>query len=195
MIRVAVCAYMATARLVELSFSRRNLKTAGESVEGTWSRRTFPAIIALHASIIMGTLLWGGRVRLPWLALLVAAQPVRAWALLSLGRRWNARGAVANDLEVVSAGPYAFVRHPNSVLGKPPWSIRAISRSITVSTRLVNWCSTLRSCTAFMPAPAPRSSWPFEPFIENRQPQPQFSDSFAPRGVFLVVAGQAVMPA
>jgi methyltransferase len=104
---------MATARLVELSFSRRNLKTAGDSVEGTWSRRTFPAIIALHASIILGTLLWGRRVRLPWLALLVATQPVRAWALLSLGWRWNARGAVANDLEVVSTGPYAFVRHPN----------------------------------------------------------------------------------
>ena len=51
--------------------------------------------------------------RLPWLLLLIAAQPLRAWALLSLGRNWNARGAVASDMDVVTTGPYALIRHPN----------------------------------------------------------------------------------
>jgi methyltransferase len=52
-------------------------------------------------------------VRRLWLALLIAAQPLRVWALLSLGRYWNARGAVAPDTDVVASGPYAHVRHPN----------------------------------------------------------------------------------
>ena len=84
-----------------------------ESVEGDWSRRTFPLIVGIHTVVIAGTLLRGRRLRLPWLILLIAAQPVRAWVLMSLGRHWNARGAVARDMEVVTTGPYAFVRHPN----------------------------------------------------------------------------------
>jgi methyltransferase len=104
---------MAAARLIELRFSRRNIKDAGQTDEGDWSRRTFPAMVALHTSVIVATFLWGGSARLRWLALLIAAQPVRAWVLLSLGRNWNARGAVARDSEVVTTGPYAYVRHPN----------------------------------------------------------------------------------
>ncbi len=113
MIRLIVCGWMAAARLVELAFSRRNVRVNVDSTEGTWSRRTFPAIVALHASVITGTLLWGRALKPQWLALLVAAQPLRAWTLLSLGRKWNARGAVPREMEVVTTGPYAFVRHPN----------------------------------------------------------------------------------
>jgi methyltransferase len=108
-----VCGLMGVARLIELAISRRNIQRNAESAEGDWSRRTFPLIVALHTAVITGTLLRGGRVRLPWLFLLMAAQPLRAWVLLSLGRHWNARGAVATDMEVVTSGPYALVRHPN----------------------------------------------------------------------------------
>jgi methyltransferase len=104
---------MAMARLVELAISRQNIRKDLDSVEGDWSRRTFPLVVALHTSVIMGTLLRGRSMRLPWLLLLIAAQPVRLWVLLSLGRHWNARGAVAREMGVVTSGPYAFVRHPN----------------------------------------------------------------------------------
>ena len=104
---------MGAARLIELAFSRRNIQRNAETAEGPWSRRTFPLIVALHTAVITGTLLKGRRMRLPWLLLLIAAQPLRAWVLLSLGRTWNARGAVAKEMEVVTSGPYALVRHPN----------------------------------------------------------------------------------
>ena len=104
---------MGAARLIELQFSRRNIKSSLEPVEGRWSRRTYPLMVALHTAVIGGTFLVGGSVRGRWLTLLLAVQPMRVWVLLSLGRSWNTRGAVADDIEVVTTGPYAYVRHPN----------------------------------------------------------------------------------
>lgn len=110
--RLVVCALVGGARLVELAYSRRNL--AGRQVhEGTWSRRTYPAMVALHGEVITGTLLRGGASRRPWLLLLFAVQPLRAWVLWTLRERWNTRGAVPADLAVATGGPYRYARHPN----------------------------------------------------------------------------------
>lgn len=110
---------MAAARLGELAYSRRNIAGSGPATEGTWSRRTYPAVVAIHAATIGGTIILGrGRGNRLWLALLLLAQPVRAWVLLSLGRSWNTRAAVPERMDVVTGGPYRFVRHPNySVVG------------------------------------------------------------------------------
>lgn len=104
---------MASARLIEMWFSRRNIATQGEAREGVWSKRTFPLVVALHTEVLLGTLLFGRGVRLPWLVLLTLMQPLRLWVLLTLGRRWNARAAVPPDLDIVTDGPYRYVRHPN----------------------------------------------------------------------------------
>ncbi len=105
---------MAAARLAELAWSRHNLRSAGTAGEGPWSRRTYPGIVAVHALTLLITAVAGSRrPSWPWLMLLLAVQPLRAWVLLSLGNRWNARGAVPEDLEVVVSGPYRFIRHPN----------------------------------------------------------------------------------
>jgi methyltransferase len=115
--RFAVCASMAAARLLELRYSRRNMRRSGAATEGQWSRRTYPLMVALHTVVVLGTLLRGSsRPRLRWLALLLAAQPVRAWILLLLGSRWNTRGVVPDSLEVETRGPYALIRHPNYVI-------------------------------------------------------------------------------
>jgi methyltransferase len=113
LIRLLVCASMGAARLAELAYSRRNLQHGAEPREGAASRATFPLIVLVHTTVILGTALRGGRPRLPWLALLFAAQPLRLWVLLTLRHRWNARGSVAPDLQVATNGPYAYVRHPN----------------------------------------------------------------------------------
>jgi methyltransferase len=111
--RISVCAFMALARLGELEWSRRNLGASGASREGPASRRTYPLIVALHSAVIGLTLFRGGRPRRASLLLLLALQPARLWVLLTLGKRWNARGAVPEGLQPVTAGPYRFVRHPN----------------------------------------------------------------------------------
>ncbi len=105
---------MGAARLAELAWSRRNTDTSGPTTEGEWSRTTYPLIIVLHTAVIGGTFLFGrGRPRWPWLATLLAVQPVRIWVLATLGRRWNTRAAVPDEVEIETGGPYAFVRHPN----------------------------------------------------------------------------------
>ena len=127
LIRTLVCGLMAAARLIELAYSRRNLKPQGPAREGDWTRRTFPLIVALHTVVIGGVLLFGGRrPRRAWLALLLAAQPLRWWVLATLGARWNARGAVAENLSIARDGPYAYVRHPNySIVAVELWALPA----------------------------------------------------------------------
>jgi methyltransferase len=113
LIRFLVCGGMTAARLLELAHSRRNLAEQVDVEEGAWSQRTFPLMVALHAAVIGGTLASGGRPRTGWLAGLLLLQPLRIWILITLGRRWSARGAVARNVAVVTSGPYRYVRHPN----------------------------------------------------------------------------------
>jgi methyltransferase len=49
----------------------------------------------------------------PMLALVVLAQGLRYWAVLTLGRRWNVRVLVVPGDPAVTAGPYRYLRHPN----------------------------------------------------------------------------------
>jgi len=117
---------MGVARLAELAWSRRNIAAGGRddsshgagategSREGHWSRRTYPIMVAMHVLAIAGTAVWGAsRPNRGWLALLFAVQPLRAWVLVTLGSRWNARGAVAETTVVATDGPYTYIRHPN----------------------------------------------------------------------------------
>jgi methyltransferase len=116
--RLLVCAAMALARVGELGISRRNIRESANAAEGPWSRATYPAIVALHTATIAGTFALGRTTQRRWLFALLAVQPLRAWVLLTLGRRWNARAAVPPAMEIETGGPYAFVRHPNyAVIG------------------------------------------------------------------------------
>ncbi len=116
LIRLLVCMGMASARLLELVHSRRNVARSGPTIEGPWSRATYPLVIAIHAATIGGTLIRGRRASPLWLALLLAVQPLRLWVLVTLGRRWNTRAAVPTEMRVETGGPYAYVRHPNYVV-------------------------------------------------------------------------------
>jgi methyltransferase len=50
----------------------------------------------------------------PWAAIAyLAVQPLRIWAMASLGRYWTARIIVVPDAPLVRKGPYRFIRHPN----------------------------------------------------------------------------------
>jgi methyltransferase len=105
---------MALSRLAELRWSRSNIARSGPGRETALGKGIFPLIVALHTAVIATTLVRGraGPNR-AWLVALLAVQPLRLWTLLTLGRWWNARGSVAEATEVVTSGPYRFVRHPN----------------------------------------------------------------------------------
>jgi methyltransferase len=113
MTRWLICAYAISLRLLELRASHHHVATYEKAKEGPWSRRTFPLMVLLHASVLTATLLFGKRPRWPWLAIFLALQPVRFWVLQTLGDRWNARGVVPETMAIATDGPYAWVRHPN----------------------------------------------------------------------------------
>ncbi|MGW6689996.1 isoprenylcysteine carboxyl methyltransferase family protein [Streptomyces sp. NPDC054961] len=108
-------------RFAELSVARRN---------GAWSRARgglehgaghYPAMVALHTALLLGCLVepWAAdRPFLPllgWpaLVLVVAAQGLRWWCISSLGPRWNTRVLIVPGLELITRGPYRYLRHPN----------------------------------------------------------------------------------
>lgn len=118
--RVAV-GLVAAQRVGELVWSRRNerrLRARGAVEHG---REHYPAMVALHAAWLASTLVEAsaGRSRLPngvrlaAAAAFVAVQPVRYWAIASLGDRWTTRVLVPPGEPPVVGGPYRHLDHPN----------------------------------------------------------------------------------
>jgi methyltransferase len=110
-------------RLVELLLSRRNerlLRARGAVETG---REHYPLIVALHVLWLLSTLVEGllRRPELPalWpipLALFLLVQPLRYWAIFSLGEHWNTRILVVPGAALVRRGPYRYFKHPNYVV-------------------------------------------------------------------------------
>jgi methyltransferase len=116
-------ALVALERLVELRISRRNAAWARERGGLEFGRGHFPAMALLHSSffaacalevVVLGRRFLPG-LGFPMLALALAAQGLRYWAVASLGRRWNVRVIVVPGMPRVQVGPYRFLRHPNYV--------------------------------------------------------------------------------
>ena len=120
---VSAVALVALQRLLELGLSRRNeriLRARGAVERGG---ALYPLIVAMHASWLVCTFVEGA-LRGPilpalWplpLVLFLLVQPLRYWAILSLGENWNTRILVVPGAKLVSRGPYRHFRHPNYVV-------------------------------------------------------------------------------
>jgi len=115
--------FVSIQRLLELALSRRHerlLRACGAIERG---RRHYPLLVALHALWLLSTLI-EGLLRGPDLpalwpipaALFILVQPLRYWAILSLGDYWNTRILVVPGAKLVARGPYRYLRHPNYVV-------------------------------------------------------------------------------
>ncbi len=114
---------VALQRLLELLLSRRNerlLRARGAVERG---HRHYPLIVAMHSLWLLSTLaegiLRGPDPPLWWpvpLALFLLVQPLRYWAIFSLGEYWNTRILVVPGAGLVRHGPYKHLRHPNYVV-------------------------------------------------------------------------------
>ena len=120
---VTAVALVGLQRLVELLLSRRHerlLRARGAVERG---RGHYPLVVALHALWLLSTLV-EGLLRGPdppayWplpLALFLLVQPLRYWAIFSLGEYWNTRILLVPKTKLVRRGPYRYLRHPNYVV-------------------------------------------------------------------------------
>ena len=114
---------VAMQRLLELLYSRRNerkLRARGAVERG---RGHYPVMVAVHTLWLVSTLVEGlqrGPDIPAWWPLPLAAfllvQPLRYWAILSLGMNWNTRVLVIPGGKLVRRGPYRYLPHPNYVV-------------------------------------------------------------------------------
>jgi methyltransferase len=114
---------VAAQRLFELRLSRRNERRARARGAVERGAGHYPWMVALHVLWLLSTLL-EGLLRGPvfpvyWpvpLALFLLVQPLRYWAIFSLGERWNTRILVVPGERLVRRGPYRYLSHPNYVV-------------------------------------------------------------------------------
>jgi methyltransferase len=117
---LGLVAAVALERGLELGLSRRNVRAALAAGAVEAGRGHYPAMVALHAALLAScaaeALLFPSPPP-PAVALAVAgvlaAQGLRWWAVLTLGRRWSTRVLVVPGAAPVTGGPYRFLRHPN----------------------------------------------------------------------------------
>ena len=114
---------VAAQRLFELRLARRNERRARARGAVERGNGHYPLIVSLHSLWLVSTLV-EGLLRGPvfpvyWpaaLALFLLVQPLRYWAILSLGESWNTKILVVPGAKPVRSGPYRYLNHPNYVV-------------------------------------------------------------------------------
>jgi methyltransferase len=114
---------VATQRLFELRLARRNERRARARGAVERGKGHYPLIVGLHSLWLVSTLV-EGLLRGPvfpvyWPAafvLFLFVQPLRYWAILSLGESWNTKILVVPGAKPVRSGPYRYLNHPNYVV-------------------------------------------------------------------------------
>lgn len=114
---------LAVERVGELWLSSRNARRAfakGAVEVGQGHYKVMAAFHTLFLFACVAEVLWVPRPfpgALGWgaLAVAVAAQALRYWAIGTLGDRWNTRIIFLPQAAPVTSGPYRWVRHPNYV--------------------------------------------------------------------------------
>ncbi len=112
----------ALRKVVDQVRSKRNIRRLQQQRNILPSRdRAMPWMLLTHIAFFVLTpleVVLLGRtfipaLGIPMIVVFVLATLLRWWATTLLGRQWNSKVVVPNDLLPVTSGPYRFVRHPN----------------------------------------------------------------------------------
>jgi methyltransferase len=117
---VLAVSLVALQRLLELCLSRRNERRTRAKGAVERGAGHYKPIVTMHTSWLISTFVEGA-LRGPdfpafWpvsLALFFLVQPLRYWAIFSLGENWNTRILVIPGAKLVRRGPYRYLKHPN----------------------------------------------------------------------------------
>ena len=112
-VAAALVALQRAAELVLAWRNERRLRARGAVEHGA---AEYKLIVALHTGWLVALSVAVPAEAEPdlWLiALYLALQPLRYWAVASLGERWTTRVLVVPGARTVARGPYRFLRHPN----------------------------------------------------------------------------------
>ena len=110
---------LAAQRLGELALSRRNLERLRARGAQEVGASHFPLFVVLHALYPMALVVEVMRGARPgpgwpvWLVTWLAAQALRAAAIVTLGERWNVRIVLLPGVPPSRRGVYRWLAHPN----------------------------------------------------------------------------------
>lgn len=120
---VSAVVLVGVQRLFELRYSRRNERRLRAKSAVERGAGHYPFMVGIHALWLISTLVEGllrGPVFPFWwpvpLILFLIVQPLRYWAIFSLGENWNVRILVVPERKLVWRGPYRYFPHPNYVV-------------------------------------------------------------------------------
>ena len=108
-------------RLAELVVSSRHVRAAKAAGGVERGLGHYPAMVLVHTGLLVGAVVEvavADRPFLPWLGwpmlvLVLGSQALRWWCIATLGPAWSTRVVVVPGAQLVSSGPYRFMRHPN----------------------------------------------------------------------------------
>lgn len=107
-------------RIVELRIAKKNEKWMKANGGFEIGQKHYKYIVLVHVmffiSLIFEVTVLDKSVSSLWLLFLLfftLAQALRVWSLLSLGRFWNTKIIIVPNVNIISKGPYKFIRHPN----------------------------------------------------------------------------------
>jgi methyltransferase len=117
----ALIVMVAIQRVWELGVSARHLRALKARGAIEVGAGHYPWMVALHAAFLVSCVAEVWLLDRPWrpglaafaVLLLGAALALRWWTLAALGERWTTRVLVVPGEELVSSGPYRWLRHPN----------------------------------------------------------------------------------
>lgn len=111
----AVLALVVAQRLVELAWAERNTARLRRAGAVEIDAEGYPFFVVLHGMWLASLLLVPAAMPPSWplLGLYAMLQPLRLWAMVSLGPYWTTRILTLPGVPLVHAGPYRWLRHPN----------------------------------------------------------------------------------
>jgi methyltransferase len=117
----ALIVVIAIQRVRELGVSTRHLRALKARGAIEVGAGHYPWMVALHTAFLVSCVAEVWLLNRPWrpmvagfsVLILGAALALRWWTLATLGERWTTRVLVVPGEELVSSGPYRWLRHPN----------------------------------------------------------------------------------
>jgi methyltransferase len=115
--------FVIVQRLLEVMYAKSNeqrMKSQGAIEAGADHYKWIVLLHILFFVFLIAEVLYKqqglGQAWTVFLAIFIAAQILRVWALASLGRFWNTKIIVLPGAEKVKKGPYRWLPHPNYIV-------------------------------------------------------------------------------
>jgi len=123
MIYAVVWAIIVCQRILEVLIAKRNEQWMKEQGGKVIHERIYYWIVLTHILFLVAIILEGGLkgffsypIQPVYLFLFLLLQAFRLWCLFSLGKFWNTKVIVMENVTLIKKGPYKYIRHPNYVV-------------------------------------------------------------------------------